>query len=92
MRNFRKEWVLEGMLKGYDYDGFSGISEGMSLSNGDLVMVGASSTGHFSLGEVKIDYANGAGSFKYVCIPALPRGKAKVDQSHLRTETMPMTW
>ncbi len=57
----RKEWVLEGSLKGFDYDGFSGISEGIALSDGDLVMVGATSTGHFSLGEVKIDFDNGAG-------------------------------
>ncbi len=58
---FRKDWVLEGSLQGSDYDGFSGISEGIALSDGGLVMVGATSTGHFGLGEVKIDYADGAG-------------------------------
>lgn len=58
---FNKEWVLEGSLEGNDYDGFSGISEGMALSNGDFVLVGATSTGYFSLGEVKLEYPNGAG-------------------------------
>jgi len=72
---FRKEWVLEGTLQGADYDGFSGISEGMALSNGDVVMVGATSTGFFSLGEVKIEYANGAGYSNMFAFRITPEGK-----------------
>ena len=74
-REFRKEWVLEGSLQGFDYDGFSGISEGISFSDGELVMVGATSTGHFSLGEVKIDYPDGAGFSNMFAFRINPEGK-----------------
>jgi hypothetical protein len=74
---FRKEWVLEGTLQGFDYDGFSGISEGMALPDGDLVIVGATSTGHFSLGEVKLDYDNGAGFSNMFAFRISPGGAVR---------------
>lgn len=72
---FRKEWVLEGSFQGADFESFSGISEGKTLSNGDIVMLGATSTGHFSLGELKLDYPNGAGSSNMFAFRMSPEGK-----------------
>ncbi len=57
--DLKKEWVLQGSLNGFDYMGISAITKGMAMKNGDLLMVGATSTGHFSLGDVKIDFADG---------------------------------
>ncbi|MDX2432887.1 MAG: T9SS type A sorting domain-containing protein [Bacteroides sp.] len=73
-REFKTEWVLEGTLEGTDYDAFSGISEGKALSNGDLVMMGATSTGHFSLGEIKIEFENGAGFNNMFAFRISPEG------------------
>ncbi len=74
---FRKEWVLEGSFQGADYESFSGVSEGKTLSNGDIVMLGATSTGHFSLGELKLDYPNGAGSTNMFAFRMTPEGKVQ---------------
>ncbi|MFO7671655.1 MAG: T9SS type A sorting domain-containing protein [Bacteroidales bacterium] len=74
---FRMEWVLEGTLKGFDNDGFSGISEGIALPEGDLVMVGATSTGHFSLGEAKLDYDSGAGFSNMFAFRISPGGAVR---------------
>ena len=59
--DLKKEWVIKGNLNGFDYDGSSGITKGLALGNGDLIMLGATATGHFSLGDLKIVFADGDG-------------------------------
>lgn len=71
---FNKEWLLEGSFQGADFESFSGISEGKTLSNGDIVMLGATSTGYFGLGEIKLEYPNGAGSSNMFAFRMSPSG------------------
>ena len=60
-QDLKKEWVLQGSLNAQDFYASSGISKGLALKNGDLVMLGTTTTGHFSLGDVEIDFEDGDG-------------------------------
>lgn len=69
---FEKEWVLEGSLNGSVSESFAGISEGFVLPNGNVLMVGETPTGFFSLGDVKIAFETGQGSanqFAFILSP-----------------------
>lgn len=59
--DLKKEWVLKGNLNGFDYDGNSSITKGLALKGGDLVMLGLTATGHFSLGDMEIDFEDADG-------------------------------
>ncbi len=57
----KKEWVLGGTLNEVDDYGNSRITGGIELDNGDVVLVGSTSTGYFSLGDAEFKFDNGYG-------------------------------
>ncbi|MCP4313211.1 MAG: T9SS type A sorting domain-containing protein [Bacteroidetes bacterium] len=73
---FTMERVWEGVLNGFVSEGPAGISEGYILGNGDIVMVGETPTGYFSLDNVVIDIPSGNGFYNQFAFRMTPEGSA----------------
>jgi hypothetical protein len=72
----RVEWVQDGSLGMFDYDGLSRVYKGLPMGNGDMVLAARTSTGYFRLGEVEIKFPGGDGyTSNQVVFRISPEGK-----------------
>jgi hypothetical protein len=73
--NFQKEWVKQGSMNGWDYDGGTKIFKGLSMQNGDMILAGVTTTGFFRLGSDSIVFKNGSNYSNIFSMRMTPDGK-----------------